>query len=191
MQARFFVARALMLAGLGCCGLPAALAGTALPDHQEFEASLQVPFQASAGRPVLLHFAYPGATAGTPVAWEVALLDRDGQVLRAWGGHTTLQARTATAHLRWDGKDDQRQALPAGYYTMRLRAIALDENNVRRLGSGLPGHALALATSRAPDSIEEQRYDIQVGDVAPARVPTFRALPHHDQTLQAQSVSAG
>src|SRR5690349_12132225 len=119
MQARFLMARTLMLAGLGCCGLPAAWAATALPDHQEFEASLQVPFQATAGRPVALHFAYPGAAPGTPVAWEVALLDRDGRVLRAWEGHSTLHARTATARLRWDGKGSHGEALPAGYYTVR------------------------------------------------------------------------
>ena len=185
------MARALMLAGLGCCGLPVAWAGTVLPDHQEFEAALQVPFQAAAARSITLHFAYPGAAPGTPVAWEVALLDRDGRVLRAWNGQTTLHARTAAARVRWDGKDERHHALPAGYYTMRLRAIALDEDNVRRLGTGLPGHALALAADRAPGHIEQQRYDIQVGDVAPARVPAFRALPHHGGTLQAQSVSAG
>jgi hypothetical protein len=184
------MARALVLAGLGCCGLPAVWAATALPDHQEFEASLQVPFQAAAGRPVTLHFAYPGATPGTPVAWEVTLLDRDGHALRAWQGQATLHARTATASLRWDGRDNRRQALPAGYYTMRLRAIALDEDNARRLGTGLPGHALALAASRAPERIEEQRYDIQVGDVVPAAVPSFRALPRQG-TVQPLAASAG
>ncbi|WP_424682014.1 CehA/McbA family metallohydrolase [Frateuria sp. YIM B11624] len=184
------MARALMLAGLGCCGLPAARAGTALPDHREFEASLQVPFQAAAARTIALHFAYPGAASGTPVAWEVALLDRDGRVLRRWDGHTTLRARTATASVRWDGRDDAHQALPVGYYTVRLRAIALDEDNTRRLGTGLPGQALALAARRAPGHIEEQRYDIQVGAVAPAAMPSFRALPRHG-ALQVQSVGAG
>jgi hypothetical protein len=190
MQARLLMARALLAAGLGCCGLTAARAGTALPDHQEFEASLQVPFQAVAARTIALHFAYPGAASGTPVTWEVALLGRDGRELRRWDGHTTLHARTATASVRWDGKDDARQALPAGYYTVRLRAIALDEDNARRLGTGLPGQALALAARRAPGQIEEQRYDLQVGTVAPTAMPAFRALPRHG-ALQAQAVAAG
>ena len=188
MPVKTLMARCLIVAGLAC-GMPA-WASMALPDHQEFGAALQVPFQAAAARSIAMHFEYPGATSGTPVAWEVALLDHDGQVLRSWRGHTVLHARTAQASVRWDGYDSQHRALPAGYYTVRLRAIALDEANAQRLGTGLPDRALALAASRAPAQIEEQRHDIQVGAVAPPALPTFHALPHAG-SVQTLAVSAG
>ena len=49
MSLKNMMARSLALAGLMIC-LPT-FAASALPDHQEFDAALQVPFQAaSAGR---------------------------------------------------------------------------------------------------------------------------------------------
>lgn len=91
MRLRTWITRSLMLAGwVACWSAPAA---PVLPDHQEFDAALQVPFQAHAGRAIVMHFEYPGAASGTPVAWQVAVLDRGGQVLREWdGGATTRRA---------------------------------------------------------------------------------------------------
>ncbi len=177
MSLKTTIACSLVLAGLGCC-LPAP-AAQLLPDHQEFDASLQVPFQASAARSMTMHFEYPGATAGTPVAWQIALLDRRGNSLREWNGNSVLHARTAQASVSWDGFDSRHHALPAGYYTVRLRAIALDDDNARRIGTGIATNALALATQLAPNRIIEQRYDIQVGQVAAASMPAFSALPQH------------
>jgi hypothetical protein len=167
----------LVAAGLVFC-LPAP-AAQLLPDHQEFDASLQVPFQASAARSITMHFEYPGATAGTPVAWQIALLDRSGNAVREWNGNSVLHARTAQASVRWDGFDSGHHTLPAGYYTVRLRAIALDDDNARRIGTGIATNALALATQLAPNQVTEQRYDIQVGQVAAASLPAFVALPQH------------
>src|SRR5690348_18090564 len=110
MHVKTLMARGLVLASLAG-GLPA-WAGMALPDHQEFEAALQVPFRSAAvARPINLHFEYPGAAPGTPVAWEVALLGHDGRLLRRWQGQTTLQARTAQASVHWGGYDSQHRAL--------------------------------------------------------------------------------
>ena len=178
MRLKTTVTRGLVLAGLMFC-LPALAAQPLLPDHQEFDASLQVPFRADAARTIAMHFEYPGATAGTPVAWQVALLDRGGNALREWSGNAVLHARTAQASVSWDGFGRQHRVLPAGYYTVRLRAIALDDENARRIGTGMATHALALAARLAPEQITEQRYDVQVGQVAPASMPGFNALPRH------------
>ncbi|MHB1056408.1 MAG: CehA/McbA family metallohydrolase [Rhodanobacter sp.] len=180
------IARGFVLAGLMFC-LPAP-ATTVLPDHQEFDAALQVPFRAHAGRSIVMHFEYPGAAAGTPVAWQVSLLDRRGNAVREWNGNSVLHTRTAQASVAWDGLDSRHRALPAGYYTVRLRAIALDDDNARRIGSGLADHALALATRLAPNQVTEQRYDIQVGQVAAATMPGFAGLPRHGG---AHALSAG
>lgn len=177
MQLKTMFARSLVLAGLVFC-LPT-LAAPVLPDHQEFDAALQVAFQTNAARTIVMHFEYPGATAGTPVAWQITLLDRSGNALREWNGNSVLHTRTAQASVSWDGFDSQHHALPAGYYTVRLRAIALDDDNARRIGSGIATNALALATQLAPTQITEQRYDIQIGQVAAASMPAFSALHQH------------
>ena len=49
---------------------------------------------------------------------------------------------------------------------MRLRALALDDTVIGRIGSGLASQALALAQTKAPELIEQQRYDVMVGSVA-------------------------
>lgn len=95
MRLKKMVTRSLVFAGWVLC-LPT-LAAPALPDHQEFDAALQVPFQADAARSIVMHFEYPGAAVGTPVAWQVSLLDRSGQLLREWNGSTVMHVRKATA----------------------------------------------------------------------------------------------
>lgn len=190
MRLKTWITRSLMLAGwVACCPAPAT---PVLPDHQEFDAALQVPFQAHAGRAIVMHFEYPGAASGTPVAWQVAVLDRGGQVLREWDGGATLHPRTTQLRVDWDGLDSRHQALPAGYYTVRLRAIALDDDNARRIGTGIATQALQLAAQRAPEQIIEQRYDIQVGHVAAPAMPAFTALPRHGATMaNTLAVAAG
>ncbi|MFC5525648.1 Ig-like domain-containing protein [Rhodanobacter ginsengisoli] len=172
------ITRSLVLAGLVVC-LPTLAGPAVLPDHQEFDAALQVPFQAAAARSFIMHFEYPGAAVGTPVAWQIVLLDRSGNPLREWNGSTALHARQSQASVSWDGLDSRHHALPAGYYTVRMRAIALDEDNARRIGTGIATHALKLAERLAPTQVEEQRQDIQVGQLTPATMPTFNALPRH------------
>jgi hypothetical protein len=188
----------LVLAGAVFCSSVGAT--SALPDHQEFGAALQVPFTAAAARPITLHFEYPGAAPGTPVAWQVDLLDASGGVLRHWQGNTTLKARTAQVQVNWDGLGAQRAALASGYYTVRLRALALDDTTVARIGTGLVGQALAQALAKAPELIEEQRYDVLVGSVARPAMPVFHALPQHrsavggstsTQSLTMQATTAG
>lgn len=171
------IARSLVLAGCVACW--PTLAAPLLPDHQEFDASLQVPFQAAAGRDIVMHFEYPGANPGTPVAWQITLLDRDGQMLREWNGGSVLHTRQAQASVHWDGLDARHKPLPAGYYSVRLRTIALDNDNAHRIGSGLASRALVLAERLAPEAITEQRQQIQVGHVSAAVMPHFIALPHH------------
>ncbi|WP_350015541.1 Ig-like domain-containing protein [Rhodanobacter sp. IGA1.0] len=171
------IVRSLMLAGCVACW--PTLAAPLLPDHQEFDAALQVPFQATAGRDIVMHFEYPGANPGTPVAWQVALLDRDGQTLREWNGGSVLHTRQAQASIHWDGLDARHQPLAAGYYSLRLRAIALDDDNAHRIGSGLASRALTLAERLAPEAITEQRQEIQIGHVPAAVMPRFTALAQH------------
>ena len=126
-----------------------------------------------------MHFEYPGASVGTPVAWEISLLGHGDSVLRRWTGSTAMKHREAQVRVDWDGRDGLARPLPAGYYTVRLRAIALDDANAHRIGTGIATHALRLASQLAPRQIEEQRVDIQVGAVTATPVPAFSRLPTH------------
>jgi hypothetical protein len=163
-----------------------ALAGV-LPDHEEFDAALQVPFRSTGVRPVTMHFSYPGATPGTPVAWEVTLLGRDGGALRTWQGRSTIGTGSTQAQVLWDGLDRNSNAVPVGYVTVRLRAVALDSATAARIGTGQPDQALTLAQQRAPELIEEQRYDVLVGAVAAPVMPHFQALHTHTSTSTSTS----
>ena len=170
----------LLIGGLmtaGVLGVYPAMAGS-LPDHEEFETGLYVPFQGAGVRTVLLHFSYPGAAQGTPVAWSVDLLDGQGHVQRNWQGQSALRAGGTQARVAWDGRGASGETLSPGFYTVRLRAIALDGDAVQRIGTGLPAGALAAASAKAPQLIEEQRYDVQVGSVARPQMPAFTALRH-------------
>ncbi|RCS30798.1 carbohydrate-binding protein CenC [Rhodanobacter denitrificans] len=172
---------------LACSIVAAPAFAGSLPDHEEFEATLQVPFRSTGVRPVTMHFSYPGAMPGTQVAWEVAVLGHDGGELRTWQGHSALGTGSTRAQVPWDGLDRQGHAVPAGYVTVRLRAVALDGATVARIGNGLPGQALTLAQQRAPELVEEQRYDVLVGAVAAPAMPHFQALRRHAVTTTALS----
>ncbi|WP_266159490.1 Ig-like domain-containing protein [Dyella silvatica] len=176
----------LVLASMFTVG--AVFAG-ALPDHEEFEAALNVPFRSAGARPITLHFSYPGATAGTPVAWEVTLLRGDGSVLREWQGHSAISAGGTKAQLQWDGRDSNGQALSSGYYTVHMRAIALDNATTARIGTGLTANALQQAKAHAPELIEEQSYDVLAGAVAAPKMPAFVALRRHGESVATRSMA--
>ena len=151
---------------LACAVVAVPALASVLPDHEEFDAALQVPFRGTGVRPVTMHFSYPGATPGTPVAWEVTLLGHDGSALRTWQGHSTIGTGSTQAQVLWDGLDRNSKAVPAGYVTVRLRAIALDGATAARIGTGQPDQALTLAQQQAPELVEEQRRGI--GDLLQA-----------------------
>lgn len=190
MELKRMMAGGLLAAGMMV--LAPVMAGT-LPDHEEFEAALHVPFQAAGARTITLHFSYPGAAQGTPVAWEVELLGPNGAVVRSWQGQGAIRAGGTQAQVAWDGRDASGHTLAPGYYTVHMRAVALDANAVGAIGTGLPQNALAAARSKAPQLIEEQRYDVLIGSVAAPQMPHFTALRHTGSAsagpmIQAQSV---
>ncbi|OZB73326.1 MAG: hypothetical protein B7X33_00120, partial [Lysobacterales bacterium 13-68-4] len=68
-------------------------------------------------------------------------------------------------------------------------ALAMDDTVVARIGSGLVDQALALAQAKAPELIEQQRYDVMVGQLAKPAMPAFHALPMHRATTQASATT--
>ncbi|WP_133479527.1 Ig-like domain-containing protein [Cognatilysobacter segetis] len=158
------------------------------PDHYEFDASIAAPFRAEAGRfPMRLHFDYPGAGDRTAAAWTLEVVAPDGRVVARDRGLTRLGGRHVVAPASWNGRTETGGVAPPGYYTLRLRAVptVVDAGDTRPIQARID-EAFALFA----DEVVEQGYDVQVGDVAPARVTPRQPLRTSTQaaTLTAQAV---
>lgn len=159
---------------LACAPLGAS--GLTHPDHYEFDATLDAPFRAQAGRwPIVLRFDYPGAGGATAAAWTLEAIAPDGRVVGAWNGITPLASQRARTQVLWNGSSQSGRALTAGYYTLRLRAAPTVTlvNDARRPLIDRVQEAFAAF----PDELHEQRFDVMLGQLPPPRMPAFAALP--------------
>ena len=164
------------------CALCLAIAGTASaaniahPDHYEFDATLNAPLVAVAGRyPVTLFFDYPASGTATAAAWTLEAVAPNGRVVRRWQGIQTLPQHRASLRMSWDGRDQQGRALESGYYTLRLRAAPTVQMGA---DARAPiARRISQAFSSFTDEVHEQSVDVMVGRVAPAKVSKIEPLP--------------
>jgi len=144
-------------------------------DHYEFEASLHAPYRADAhhARNFSLQFRFPGADDGDAVAWRLDLVDANGFELRSWRGEALLADGAGKATVNFS---EHEMRLADGIYRVRMRAYSLNpltENGLRyrtveeRVDAALFAHAREL---------EDQTFDIQIGNVPKPAMPTFQAL---------------
>ncbi len=184
MSARAWLCRvAVLSASIAAC-LNAASAPIEIhhPDHFEFDAALNVPFHADAqgAYPLNLYFNYPGAGSNTLAAWQVDVTDRQGRNVRRWIGEIGMSNQHARYLLNWDGRDGTGHALPAGFYTVRLRAVPTLH------GQADFGAALFDRVHRAfavfGSEEENQHHDVMVGNLPAPKMPAFRALPRPAQS---------
>jgi len=133
-----------------CCSV--ALAAT--PEHQEFDAALHAPFQASADQPrtFFVTLTYPGLRRPATVDWRVELLRPDGRAALRWHGKTILTGEEVSVPVPWSGRLGSAPA-PNGIYRVRLHAVVRGEQH---------GH--------------EQEWDIAVGAPPTPPMPVFAAL---------------
>lgn len=177
-------------------GLFAALIGSACasavanefahPDHYEFDASINVAFRAQDGIfPIRLHFDYPGASDATAAAWVLDVVAPNGSVVALDRGVTPLDQRHVRIPARWNGRDRDGRTVAPGYYTLRLRAVptVVQAGDELEPMSGRVDEAFSLFG----DELVEQRYDVQVGDVAPARVQPRKPLDTGTKTTRIAS----
>lgn len=148
-----------------------------VPDHYEFDAILGAAFQpdAQGSFPIRLAFDYPAAGKATLTAWQVDVRSPGGVVVRRWVGETPLRANRGSHRFAWDGTDSMGRALPAGFYTIRLRAVpaVLLAGEHKQPLSKRVTHSFALGRAELVD----QSYDVRLGRVMAPRMPSFRALP--------------
>ncbi len=172
------VSRAIaLLAALSSTGL--ALAAGISPDHQEFGATLYVPYRAEAtaiaeARTFTLNFEYPQVERSQTVSWRLELLDPAGAVVQRWHGVETLVKGEITVKVDWAGREPGLADVD-GIYQVRLTASSVDATELPSTGVVADFVENNLATPGA--EVIEQVWDMQIGNVAPAQMPAFRALP--------------
>ncbi|HEY0661980.1 MAG TPA: FlgD immunoglobulin-like domain containing protein, partial [Lysobacter sp.] len=173
---------------IACIGSPMAAAAELL-DHDEFDASLDASFRGERGQwPIALTFDYPAADRTTHAAWVLEVLSPDGDVVRQEKGLTPLGEGHARVATRWDGRDQDGRKLPAGYYTVRLRAApAASGPQADRVDEQRIDAALAASSGEQV----EQSYDVLVGAVRRAALPRFRPMKVGARALQSSRPGGG
>lgn len=172
-----FVPRAIaLLAALSAAGLAFAAIS---PDHQEFEATLQVPYRAEAtaiaeARTFTLRFEYPQVERTQTVSWRLELLDPAGVQVQRWYGVETLVKGELTVKVDWAGRQAGMAAVD-GVYQVRLTASSADADG--QLPSiGLMADYVEASLAAAADEVVEQSWEMQVGVVPAPQMPVFKPL---------------
>lgn len=171
------VPRAIALL-LSACAAGLALAGPISPDHQEFEASLHVPYRADAkaiaeARSFTLKFEYPQVEQAQTVSWRLELLDPAGEVAQRWYGVETLVKGEIVVKVDWAGRQGGVAAVD-GIYTVRLTATSIAATELPSVGVTAD---FVEANLRDDDAERvEQSWEMQVGHVAAPLMPAFQPM---------------
>jgi len=155
-----------------------AVSGPFSPDHQEFEASLYVPYRADAkaiaeARSFILKFEYPQVALAQTVSWRLELLDPQGQVAQRWYGVETLVRGEIEVKVDWAGRQNGIAAAD-GVYQVRLTASSVEAQELPSVG--VMADFVEANLSAADAELVEQTWDMQVGYVAPPKMPAFSPL---------------
>ena len=163
-----------------------------LPDHEEFEATLRVPFASTsgrAGRDLELRFEYPGLGSEQVIGWELVVRDARGVSVRRMEGETSLLQRPVVRTVRWDGRSDAGQSLPDGRYTVTLHAAALDAQRMPATHAVNVDRVTAILGDPAA-AVETQSWDFLIGRTPTAQLSPFVALAQGAHSAAAD-VAAG
>jgi hypothetical protein len=158
---------------------------TSLPDHFEFDATLDARFapDARGAHPIRLGFAYPAGGGSTVATWQVDVVAPRGEVVKRWIGQAPLHDGQGAYALAWDGTDARGVRVPAGFYGVRLRAVPAVVVESERGLSLLQRARRSFALGR--EELVDQRMDVRVGVVPAPAMPTFGGLPHGGKRTRA------
>lgn len=145
-------------------------------DHAEFEASLHVPFRASAqneARSFTVNLAFPDAPQAQLAAWRVQLLSPQGKLLQTWYGIDALGNKTLHKKISWNGRASASQ-MPDGIYQVKLEALTKDSSPALLRADPATTVPQLLAASK---EVERQAWPLQIGVPRALNMPRFNALP--------------
>ncbi|MCV2370652.1 CehA/McbA family metallohydrolase [Roseateles oligotrophus] len=164
---------------LSASAASAAMAANAVsPDHQEFEATLQVPYRAAAGaiaeaRSFTLRFEYPQVELAQTVSWRLELLDPAGALVQRWYGVESLVKGELAVKVDWAGRQFGMAAMD-GVYQVRLTASSAVATELP--STGVMADFVENSLSAPDAELVEQSWDMLVGKIAAPRLPAFKAL---------------
>ncbi|MEJ6004095.1 CehA/McbA family metallohydrolase [Paucibacter sp. AS339] len=163
--------------------LSASAAGLAVgnavsPDHQEFEATLHVPYRAAAGaiaeaRSFTLRFEYPQVAHAQTVSWRLELLDPAGALVQRWYGVESLVKGDLSVKVDWAGRQFG-MAAADGIYQVRLTASSAEATELP--STGVMADFVERSLSAPDAELVEQSWDMQVGKLAAPKLPAFKPL---------------
>jgi hypothetical protein len=167
------IALLLSAASTGTC-----LAQASSPDHQEFEATLQVPYRAAAGaiaeaRSFTLRFEYPQVEQAQTVSWRLELLDPAGALVQRWYGVESLVKGELAVQVDWAGRQFGMAAVD-GIYQVRLSAASAVATELP--STGVMADFVENSLSAPDAELVEQSWEMQVGKVSAPKLPAFKAL---------------
>jgi hypothetical protein len=153
-----------------------------IPDHQEFEASLNVPFRfdpqlrsGDEARYFTLNFEFPLVAHEQAVTWRVELLAPNGQVVERWYGIESLWRQPVAQKILWGGRKGGN--LADGLYHLRLSAKSNEANLVNR--SSNLAQTVEQWLAKGTGELIVQSWPLQVGGIKQPALPAFNALPRH------------
>jgi hypothetical protein len=159
----------------------AGLAQAAKADHQEFEATLHVPFVADSSadpdhpeaRTFKLAFDFPWVELAQDVTWQLELVGPNNVAVQQWQGVQALGSTKVELDVAWDGRANG-VILENGLYEARLKAVSHDAvaGAVVDASATEVGRVLAAAGT----SLVEQDWEFSVGQSAAPAIPAFKAL---------------
>ena len=162
--------------------LPISSSLASVPDHQEFEASLYVPFRTTStatlgasARDFQLEFSYPHNSNAKTVAWRLDILNANGQVITHWVGTEQLRNQVIKKNISWSGRLGS-NTLADGVYQARLTATAVDNINGLMKNATTNDFQVNALLANSKEEVVVQSWPFQIGKIVPPKMPNFTAL---------------
>jgi hypothetical protein len=165
--------RALLAMALAAINF-GALAQHLEEDHREFEATLYAPYAAGpqGSRSFALNFSYPFVESAQDIVWRLELLDSRGSTVQRWQGVERLIGAPRKVNIDWTGRGAD-PSLADGIYTVRMLATAKPAT-AAKVGDTSKEAVDALLASA--EETEEQKWEIMVGDLPAAELPSAATM---------------
>jgi hypothetical protein len=178
MQNQIILRAIALLLSATAAGAGMAAANVISPDHQEFEATLQVPYRAGPGaiaeaRTITLRFEYPQMEHAQTVSWRLELLDPAGALVQRWYGVESLVKGELAVQVDWAGRQFGMAAMD-GVYQVRLTAASAFATDLP--ATGVMADFVERSLSAADAELVEQSWEMQVGKIPAPELPNFKAL---------------
>jgi hypothetical protein len=106
----------------------------------------------------------------------VDILGEDDFVVRSFRGESRLTEGAGEAQVRWSERDRENGPLSFGIYRARMSAYAINPLTQRSLAFGNLDQRVDHALAIDPQAVEEQTFDIQVGNLPKPSMPAFTAM---------------